>query len=288
MRLDLNIRVPLLSAVPAAVEIVRPLNCLLAFAAVLAGGAVGAGFGALSTLSGAMPLLYAGAAAALVTGAGNVLNDVHDVRVDRKNHPERPLPSGRMGTESARALAAALFVAGIALGALAGYAPLIIAMLNALVLLLYETRLKAAGLSGNALVSYLTASLFLFGGAAAGAYLLPALLALLAFTVSMGREIVKDIEDMAGDVGRRTLPMRVGRRRAGVIAGAFLIGGVALSPTPFYPFPLLGPYYLPAVAAADVLFVYAAALQFRSPARASLALKAGMAVALAAFFLGRL
>ncbi len=63
----------------------------------------------------------AGASACLYT-AGMVLNDVFDVEVDRKERPFRPLPSGQIGLTTARVFGFGLLLAGILLGAAAGYA----------------------------------------------------------------------------------------------------------------------------------------------------------------------
>jgi hypothetical protein len=58
-------------------------------------------------------------AMALFYTAGMVLNDVMDVSVDRRERPERPLPSGRIAVTTALWAAIALFVVGeILLGAI--------------------------------------------------------------------------------------------------------------------------------------------------------------------------
>src|SRR5687768_14900659 len=46
--------------------------------------------------------------------AGMVLNDVCDYRIDQRERPERPLPSGRVGRGAALGLALGLFAAGLA------------------------------------------------------------------------------------------------------------------------------------------------------------------------------
>jgi 4-hydroxybenzoate polyprenyltransferase len=63
-------------------------------------------------------LLVAGSA--LLYTAGMVLNDVFDVEVDRKERPERPLPSGRIRLGTAKRLGFVLLGAGLACGWLAG------------------------------------------------------------------------------------------------------------------------------------------------------------------------
>ena len=80
----------------AFLELLRPANVTTALGDVLAGYAI-AGLGnlpALPWLLGATVCLYAG---------GVVLNDVFDFEIDRRERPERPLPSGRIGRGPAAA-----------------------------------------------------------------------------------------------------------------------------------------------------------------------------------------
>lgn len=60
------------------------------------------------------PLAGLLATSALLYCAGMVLNDVFDVEVDRRERPQRPLPSGRISLPTARMLGFALLLAGLA------------------------------------------------------------------------------------------------------------------------------------------------------------------------------
>jgi len=155
-----------------------------------------------------------------------------------------------------------------------------------LLMVAYEYNLKVRGLPGNLAIAILTAVPFVFGalttGHVGGTVLVLAALATLA---NLGREIVKDVEDMAGDVGRRTLPMRIGASKARRAAQASVAVGVALSPLPAFVAPPLGLAYLPLVAAADGVLL-AGAFQ-REAGKAQRLLKLGMLVALVAFAIGR-
>ena len=82
------------------VRLTRPVDAVLFLAAALLGGWLAAGpaaFGgdALSTL------LPAAFSAALIGLAGNVVNDIYDVEVDRANAPWRPLPAGAVTLRAA-------------------------------------------------------------------------------------------------------------------------------------------------------------------------------------------
>ncbi len=63
------------------------------------------------------------AASAALYIAGMVLNDVFDVEVDRRERPQRPLPSGRVSLTVARRLGWGLLASGCLLAWLAGFLP---------------------------------------------------------------------------------------------------------------------------------------------------------------------
>jgi geranylgeranylglycerol-phosphate geranylgeranyltransferase len=262
----------------------------------MSAAAIGVGAVVAVGLDGAVARAASVALGALVaflfTGAGNALNDVYDRDVDRVNHPERPIPSGRVTPEAAFDLALVLFAAAAFLGLLINVAALGLVLLSLALMVSYESRFKANGWSGNLLIGWLVGSLFLFAGLCAyGGEVRPmqvaASLAVLAGLSTVGREIVKDIEDVAGDVGRATLPKTRGVPFAGRAAQAFLALAVVLSAVPAA-LGILSSWYAPTVAAADGIFIYAALHATRSPGRSELAMKAAMVVALAAFLAGGL
>lgn len=277
---------PLHVRLPAVAQLLRPFNCAMTALGVAVGAYVQAGPGLAALAPQAGLAALAGFAFA---GAGNALNDWLDRDVDRAAHPSRPLPSGRATAQDAVRLQAALFAVAAGAGALVSPAAFAF-VLGALALMVaYEFRLKAVGLPGNLAIGLLTGAPFAFGALATGAVGSSVLLlALLATLATLGREIIKDVEDMDGDVGRRTLPMRIGAPGALAAAQAALLAGVALSPLPALGPAPLGLAYLPLVALADAGLV-AAAWQARSDAhRAQQLCKAAMLVALVAFAAGRL
>ncbi|MGQ0797164.1 MAG: UbiA family prenyltransferase [Methanobacteriota archaeon] len=266
----------------------RPWNAGMSAAGVVVGGIVAVGPGAF--LDVGVPLGLAAAAAASFTAGGNALNDIADRATDAVNHPDRPLPSGRLTVRQARAFAGASFGVAAVLGALVNVWCLAIVLANALLMYAYESGLKAGGFPGNVAIAYLVGSLFLFAGFASYAGDAERLsrvgvLAALAFLATVGREVAKDIEDLAGDVDRRTLPKRIGARRAGAVAALAFVAGVAFSVVP-WSFALLGLGYVATVVVADGMFIYAALHSATRPARAQRVAKYAMVVALAAFLAG--
>jgi geranylgeranylglycerol-phosphate geranylgeranyltransferase len=273
-----------------ALKLVRAGNMLVSFFGTIVGGLDAAGVPAIREGSFWLVALLAATSTACITAGGNVLNDVLDVTSDRVNHPDRPLVTGAVTVPAARRAAIGLFVAGVASGVpvslLEPSAGVILAV-AVLALLGYELRFKASGFGGNLLVAFLTGAVFLYGGAAAGNLPVVIPFALMAFGATLSREVIKDMEDVAGDVNRRTLPRKYGMRTARVVATLSVLGSLAISPIPlflFVPFPTVGAFiYLALVLAADGLFVLSIAwlpqrLHFEQATS-----KAAMTIALVAF-----
>lgn len=226
-----------------------------------------------------------------VTGAGNAANDVFDAAIDRVNRPDRPIPSGTVSEAGALRYAAILSVLGCLAAAPAGPFPLLIAVVNTALLWLYAARLKRIALAGHLAVAYLSASVFLFGGFAAGldrfGVVLP--LTLITFLGTVARELLKAAEDVEGDRdgGARTFPVRFGIRATVRLALLFALAGIAAS---LLPYPAWGLLYLVMIAPADLLIIGGALRASRCQTgdcvrdcRAATLLKAGMFIALAAF-----
>jgi geranylgeranylglycerol-phosphate geranylgeranyltransferase len=271
----------------AAVSLIRPGNCILSALAVAIGAIIAVGLGGLEAHYAGVGL--ACIVAFLFTGAGNSLNDYYDRIIDRINHPDRPLPSGRTNPENAVVLALSLFFAAIILAFWINSLAFLIVIANFIVMISYETMFKAKGAVGNFTISWLTGTTFLFGGAAVLAVERTFILAALAFLATFGREVAKDIEDIKGDFGRTTLPMKVGIRSAGVLASVSIIIAILLSPVPI----LLGMFsemgsffYLVAVLVADIIFIICIGLIARKSHGASTILKSAMLIALLAFLAG--
>lgn len=239
-------------------------------------------------------LVTAAVLAALVTGAGNILNDCFDLRVDLINKPRRPLPSGRITRR-----AALVWYAVISVVATAGAAFLvprdagILIMAWEVALALYAGWCKRWLIAGNLLVAAIASSAFFAGAMLAEnprAALIPAA---IAFAFVLCREIVKGAEDLEGDRtgGVRTLAVVLGARDAGTVAAALMLVLAAL-----IPLPALAVHYGAGYFIAMELFVVpvllAGAMRVagsddrRLFTRTSRSLKLGMFVGIAAIALG--
>ena len=276
------------SKIRSLIQLSRPINCAIAALGAFAGGYVSTQDTA-HFLPFLPQIILASAAAALATAGGNAINDYFDIEIDKINKPCRPLPSGTLSRDAALSFAILAFGAALALAVLVNWTCAAIAAVNIALLSIYNKYLKRTGLAGNLCVAYLVGSVFLFGGAATGNVRFSGILAAMAALSNFGREIVKDMEDVKGDAGKRkTLPMKIGIGNAGALAAFATLAAVAASPVPYF-LRAFGGAYMLAVVPADALFLYSIwlALGKEQYAKSQLAMKIAMLGAVAAFVVGR-
>jgi geranylgeranylglycerol-phosphate geranylgeranyltransferase len=270
------------------IRILRPVNGLMGLIATWISAFIGVGYALPRYI---LPVLIASISVFLVTSAGNILNDILDRETDNVNHPNRPIPSGEITIGLARIYAYLMFILPIALvipyTLLGVYSPfiLVIVIVAELLLITYETRTKNLGLSGNATVSVLVGLIFIYGGMAVGAVLPMILLFILASLSNFSREIIKDIEDIKGDIGRSTFPKVHGAYMASKVASASMILAIIISPMPFL-FGIFSYPYLVAVSIADIIFLVSIHNIVNDPERKEKLSKIAMILALAAFVIG--
>jgi len=271
------------AALRGYLELTRPVNSVAAGLLTLIGGFVAGG---LTTAP--RPLLVAVVATWLATGAGNAINDYFDRDIDAINNPERPIPRGAVEPRSALWFSVLLFLGAIALALSLPRVAILIAAVNLVGLVAYTEVFKGTPGAGNALVAYLGGSTFLFGAAAVNNVLAGVVLFLLAALSTFSREVIKDVEDVAGDreEGLVTLPVAIGERRALVLGAAVLVVAVLASPVPYLT-GLFGLPYLAVVVPADLVMLGAAWRSFTDPRTGQTWLKYGMFLAAAAFVVGR-
>jgi 4-hydroxybenzoate polyprenyltransferase len=101
----------------------------------------------VSTAAAAGTVAAVAVAIALFYTAGMILNDVLDLEIDRRERPERPLPSGQVSRGRAVAAVVGLFVAGEVLLALEGYEPALAGLGLIALIVLYDAWHKGNVLS---------------------------------------------------------------------------------------------------------------------------------------------
>ncbi len=220
-----------------------------------------------------------------------VTNDILNLEEDRVNSPWRPLVRGEVSVKEAWAFALASLVLGVLLTAPLGVWALAIIFLAAALGFLYNWRLKRMGLIGNAVVAFLTALAFFYGGIGVSGVISDKIILFtaIAFTANVGRELAKGVIDVEGDAaaGVATVAVIFGRRAAAALAAVFMLAAVAMSP--------LGLFYVNnkalygvLIGVTDMLFVYSAVLLAARPRvgearRVRTATLVGMALAIIAF-----
>ncbi len=230
-------------------RVVRVSNCLAAFGGTLLGGLLGR--------STALPDVIAGAVAVCFTAAfGYSINDYYDAAADRVTKPSRPIPAGTLSRKSVLVISFSCLAVAVLSGALlASY--LTLAVVGACVLVwLYSLRVKRTGLPGNVLVSFLGASTLVFGGFCAGNPGPAVFPAVLAFLVNLPREILKDVQDLEGDIllGGRSLVRLSGRSAAVRVASVLMVVLAAVSLLPLA-LSMYNRFYLLVVVFIDALLV---------------------------------
>jgi geranylgeranylglycerol-phosphate geranylgeranyltransferase len=266
-------------------RLIRGPNLLIAAAGVLAGGWI-----ALGRIEFPKELVFAALSGMALGAVGNTWNDIRDVAADRVNRPgARPLAAGliRRGVANFIVFDGALI--GLVFAGLVSGRQFFAALAALAVMFLYSPLLKPRPLIGNLAVAVVAGSPPFYGALAVGlpaAGLVPWTLAAWLHFV---REVVKDVEDEPGDrtIGRRTLPIAVGRRPALVIAaGAGLL---------FVPASLLlprsagygGAYFMIALLAQMAMLLAATWLLLGKVDRVSALLKSAMVIGLVALVAGK-
>lgn len=174
-------------------KIIRPLNAGITFFVV---------FLLIIALNPSIVLstaLLASLSAGLSAAAGNVINDICDIEIDKINRPERILASGLLSRRTAGVYCFILFAGSYVSAGFISHLAFSIVVAANLFLVLYSLRLKRVILAGNVVVAGLTGLACLYAGVIAGRFEQSLVFAGFAFLVNLIREIIKDIEDREGD-----------------------------------------------------------------------------------------
>ena len=275
-------------------NLIRIRNVSIVFIGVLVGALLVTGEGEPLPVR----VFVAALTAAIITGGGNALNDYFDLMIDKMNKPDRPIPSGRIQKSDALMLSVGLLLVGLGLSKTINEYCLVLAALNVVILVVYAAYSKKMLFIANLGVSYLVASVFIFGALAtvdAGGRAsftqinIALILTACAFFMTLAREIIKDIEDIEGDqkMYSKTLPIVLGVRKAKIMAGIFAGLAIILSIIPLkagYPNLNLRVYGT-LITVSDLTFISALTM-FASLAQRMMII--GMGLSLLGFLLGRI
>lgn len=265
-------------------RLIRAPNLLIAGAGVLAGGWI-----ALGRFAVPKELAFAALSGIALGAVGNTWNDIRDIVADRVNRPKRPLVAGQVSRGMADFIVFDGALLGLGCAALVSGHQVIAAFAALAVMMMYSPLLKPQPLLGNVAVAVVAGSPPFYGALAVGVPAAGIVPWVLAAWLHLVREVVKDVEDEAGDrtIGRRTLPIAVGRRPALVVAA-----GIALL---FVPASLVLPrnagygaaYFFIALFAQLAVLITATWLLLGRVDRVSTLLKGAMVVGLVALVAGK-
>ena len=222
------------------IKLLRPLNIAVAAFAVLVSAYILGVYEQYFILTCVVIVVIA------YNGAANAFNDYCDYEIDLINRPNRPLSRGMITSFQALSFAVILFAIGsVTAFQLPFYARLTAVGVAMPLIIIYSMRLKGTPLLGNISVAMILGLTFVFCGLSfnkLGPMIMPAI---LAFGLTLVRELIKDIADVEGDnsSGLKTLPLVIGKKKAITVAmiKAVLIGLVSLIP---YYLNIYGNYYL--------------------------------------------
>ena len=183
--------------------------------------------------------------------AGNALNDLSDVEIDKIAHPSRPLANGSISISETKMLIGILSLLSVAslLGCLylmegsrAYTAGIYVAAVILMLTYDHGPQTKQKGLVGNVAISSLVAAVVLHGASSIEG--LDALLcwyvACVVFFVNLAREIIKDCQDMEADSdSRQTLPMKIGKENSRMVAYVLTLIGIVFLYIPYWQGPFL-------------------------------------------------
>ena len=187
-------------------------------------------------------------ASVLIAAAGYIINDYFDINIDLINKPAKMVVQKIIKRRWAIFFHLVITFTGLALSALVAFKTSIIVIagnfLCALLLWVYSTTFKKKLLSGNIIISGLTAWTVMvlyfatnntvtatstlpsdIAGGMHRIYKFAALYAGFAFIISLIREVVKDIEDKEGDAryNCKTMPIVWGIPASKVFVGVWLV-----------------------------------------------------------------
>lgn len=167
---------------------------------------------------------------------GMVVNDIADYKIDRINQMKRPIPLGVLTIKAAITYSIVLFFMGLICAFYLGFAgnalttSLVYYLIMSLVLLLYNLSLKKIVFVSNILVASCAFACFIHGELILYSHLSikMTIMGVMAFCLTLSREILKDIVDIEGDATENisTIPIIYGLDYAIKISSAIMMAGV--------------------------------------------------------------
>ncbi len=280
-----------------AIEISRPINCLM--------GALTVVIGLLNTRSNVpldkltVNIIFGVITYIFLAAAGNIINDVYDIEIDKINRPNRPIPRGSISIKQAKRLFFLSLIVGIVLSLVNTLIfrlvliNLAIAIFFGFITWVYAKWGKRSGFFGNVIVGVSYSIGLVYGAFLNSSNIPPYVLYffLTAFSLLVAREVIKGCEDIEGDKnqGVKTLAIKIGIKNSRNVAVIFSFVAITffvlpiftniLNPILFIIFMIIGLIEV----AYTIFIMLTSKLEKGNFKKISLLLKIGMLLGLVAF-----
>ena len=214
-----------------AIEITRPINCLMGSLTVVIGLLNTRNNVPLDKLT--INIIIGVVSYIFLAASGNTINDIYDIEIDKINRPERPIPRGSISLKQAKKL----YFLYLGIGIILSYLNTLIFSLTWIILVLvpffgfigwvYAAYGKKSGFLGNIIVG-VSFSIGLVYGAYLNSEIIPPYILyffITAFSLLVAREIIKGCEDIEGDKnqGVKTLAIKIGIKASRNISVLFVL-----------------------------------------------------------------
>jgi 4-hydroxybenzoate polyprenyltransferase len=269
----------------AYIKIIRPLNVVITFLVVVVAILISE-----KENTGVIIILSASLAASLTAAAGNIINDIFDIETDKISHPDRVLVSGGLPKNEAWYAYLLLNLFAVIIASTLPSPILLLVIISVILLYVYSAYLKKMILIGNIIIAGLTGLAFIYGGVVTNNPSSAIIPALFAFLINHIREMVKDIQDVEGDVKSNiiTFPIKYGFDKS---KNLILIITILLIVSTFYPFIIKYykiEYFILVMVIVNPCLVFCLKLmQNKKITIVSQLLKFNMIIGLVAIYLGR-
>ncbi len=271
------------------IQITRPVNFVITFLSVIVAAAI-----CVEGDYQVYKIILAAFSASFTLSAGNIINDIKDIETDKVSHPKRPLAAGKITVNQAKVEYILLTVIAILLSVFIKLPALIIVITATVLLFLYSYYFKKVPILGNIIVSLLTGLVFIYGGEAVNNTLAAIVPAVFAFLINLIREVVKDMQDVEGDLkqGIITFPGKFGFSSSKLLVAELTIVLILFTLYPFITRLYKIEFTILIMAVVNPLLVYNLKILFKDHSSSDLnkisnILKVNMLIGLIAILLGK-
>lgn len=170
----------------------------------------------------------------IITASGYIVNDLYDYKIDLINKPQKTYVNIYASSKKFWTAYFVMTTSAVLLSLLLPVKLLIINYISITALFLYAYYFKRYAVIGNLVVSTMVALVIICGGLLAHIKLPLMWMAIFAFQITLIREIVKDVEDIKGDLKNqlKTLPIVSGIRLTQIVLVSLVLFLIITVPLP--------------------------------------------------------